>query len=179
VQERRKFGPLGWCIPYEFNDGDLSASMAFLEKHLETSTLSWSTLQFMIGEVQYGGRITDDMDRRLFNGYMETWFASATLNSAFTFGPDRPLHHKSSDHFAYRIHDNVEVGDYLKYVQNFPDIDSPEIFGLHPNADLTFRFKEANSLLDTILETQPKQTDGSATGLTREDAVRTSTASYG
>jgi dynein heavy chain, axonemal len=59
----------------------------------------------------------------------------------------------------------------LKYIQSFPDIDSPEIFGMHPNADLTFRFKEANLLLNTILETQPKQTDGSAAGLTREDAV--------
>ena len=63
VQERRNFGPLGWCVPYEFNDGDLNATIMFLEKHLEHSTLSWSTLQYMAGEVQYGGRITDNMDR--------------------------------------------------------------------------------------------------------------------
>lgn len=170
VQERRKFGPLGWSIPYEFNDGDLRASIVFLEKHLEFAALSWSTLQFMVGEVQYGGRITDDMDRRLFNGYMEAWMSPNTLQPSFGFSPDRPIN-KSSETFQYKIHDYLDVGDYLRYIQGFPDIDSPEIFGMHPNADLTFRFKEANSLLNIILETQPKQSDGSAAGMTREDVV--------
>lgn len=36
VIERRKFGPLGFCIPYEFNNSDLEASLAFIKKYLES-----------------------------------------------------------------------------------------------------------------------------------------------
>merc|ERR1711881_328600 len=73
VQERRKFGPLGWCIPYEFNSGDLTACILFLEKHLYAGAISWVTLQYMIAEAQYGGRITDNMDRRMFVNYTQSW----------------------------------------------------------------------------------------------------------
>ena len=170
VQERRKFGPLGWCVPYEFNDGDLNATIMFLEKHLEFSTLSWSTLQYMTGEVQYGGRITDDLDRRLFTAYTEAWLSAHTLSPNFTFNPEQPIN-KIPNNFVYKIPSYIEMDDFMTYIQQFPDIDSPEILGLHPNADLTFRFKEVNQLLDTIVETQPKQSSASTGGKTREETV--------
>jgi dynein heavy chain len=170
VQERRKFGPLGWSVPYEFNDGDLNATIMFLEKHLESTTLSWSTLQYMAGEVQYGGRITDNQDRRLFSAYTEAWLSSATLSPSFMFNPANPIV-QAPEYFSYKIPNYTELEEYINYITRFPDVDSPEVLGLHPNADLTFRFKEVNQLLDTILETQPKQTSGAAGGKTREEMV--------
>ena len=46
--------------------------------------------------------------------------------------------------------------DYQRYCAGLPDVDSPEIFGLHPNADLTYRMREATALLAALEETQPK-----------------------
>ena len=169
VQERRKFGALGWCIPYEYNDGDLNACITFLEKHLYQGALSWPTLQYMVADVQYGGKITDDLDRRLFKTYAESWVGPMTLAPNFTFNPESPLQRIPND-FTYVVPDCSEVDEYLSFINGFPETDSPEVFGLHPNADISFRNKEVQQLLNTIVETQPK-TSSAGGGRTREDIV--------
>lgn len=49
--------------------------------------------------------------------------------------------------------------------------DSPEVLGLHPNADLTYRQKSVNALLGIISMTQPKGGGGGGGGPSMEDLV--------
>lgn len=54
------------------------------------------------------------------------------------------------------VDSSEQLGTFKDFIKTFPEIDTPEIFGLHPNADLTFRVKEVNALFGTLGNTQPK-----------------------
>jgi len=164
VQERRKFGAIGWCVPYEYNSADFEASMTFLERYLGTcipqkEPLSWIQIVYMIVEVQYGGRITDNLDRELFNAYGQFWFCDDIFKNNFKFNrypnefdyvipkSDNP-EIESMEPFVNYIKSrqwNEEIRDWESTEAVMPAVDSPNIYGLHTNADLTYRLKEAAS----------------------------------
>lgn len=126
--------------------------------------LSWVTIQYMVAEAQYGGRITDGLDRELFNTYAAKWFNDDVFKPTFCFNAYQA-------EYDYTVPDGLEIQIFRTHVDTIPPVDSPNIFGLHTNADLTYRLKEAAEMLTTIIETQPKDSGGGA-GKTTDEIVR-------
>ena len=48
----------------------------YLDEYDETP---WDALKYLISEINYGGRVTDDWDRRLMNVYMASFFNEVRL----------------------------------------------------------------------------------------------------
>uniref|UniRef100_A0A6I8PQA7 Dynein axonemal heavy chain 1 n=1 Tax=Ornithorhynchus anatinus TaxID=9258 RepID=A0A6I8PQA7_ORNAN len=138
VLERRKFGPLGFNIPYEFTDGDLRICISQLKMFLnEYSVIPFKVLKYTAGEINYGGRVTDDWDRRCIMTILEDFYnPEALIKGALILLP-------------------IPQG-YIQYIKSLPLNDMPEIFGLHDNANITFAQNETFALLNSIIQLQPK-----------------------
>jgi dynein heavy chain len=162
VQERRKFGPLGWNIPYEFNAGDLHASTVMVQNAIDDldpkKGMVWAAIRYHLGEVQYGGRVTDDRDKRLLNTYAEAWFSDSMFDSGYEYMK------------GYPIAVFAKQQQYIDFLEDLPPVDKPGVFGLHNNADISCQAAIAKSTLGTILDIQPKDAGGGG-GESREDTV--------
>lgn len=102
VQERRKFGKIGWNVTYDFNEADFSISFELLSMYLTKAlvngdeVLPWGSLNYLIGEAMYGGRVTDDFDRRVLVTYLSEYMGE------FIFDKNQPFFFAKGE-FNYKI----------------------------------------------------------------------------
>ncbi|OHS94615.1 Dynein heavy chain family protein [Tritrichomonas foetus] len=162
IIERRKFLTLGWNIPYPFNRSDFDICTRVIAKLIENPAkpISWEALRFLISDIHYGGRVTDDWDQRLLNVYVEKFFCPDLLNTQ---------NYQLSTNTAYFVPDPMTLNEYIQFVNKMPPADPPDAFGQHPNADISSLIQESTSLLATVLSLQPATAGGA--GASREDAV--------
>lgn len=58
VQERRKYGKIGWNIAYDFNESDFRVCQQILNTYLTKAfeqgdpKIPWASLKYLIGEVR-------------------------------------------------------------------------------------------------------------------------------
>ncbi|MES1907828.1 MAG: hypothetical protein MHM6MM_000868 [Cercozoa sp. M6MM] len=149
VLERRKFGPIGFAIPYSFSPSDLEMCLNVIEKHMYMSPVTpWETLKYQIASVQYGGKVTDGYDGRLMRAIGERLLTSEVVTGKTPLVPQMK--------FVVPKCDNIE--GYRTKIDALPSHAPPPTFGLHNNADLVYGTSKSGLLLQTIRDLQPKDT---------------------
>lgn len=137
----------------------------FMQNHLDEiypkREICWNTIRYMLGEIQYGGRVTDDFDKRLLNTFAKVWFSSKIFTDDFQFCSEIP---------KYKIHNLKLQEEYLHAFSEMDTVDQPQVYGLHPNGDIAYQTNTTKTVLDTILSIEPKDSSGSV-GESRESFV--------
>ncbi|KAF8769940.1 Dynein heavy chain 7 like protein [Argiope bruennichi] len=161
IQERKKFGPIGWNIPYGFNESDLRISLQQLQMFVnEYREVPFEAITYMTGECNYGGRVTDDWDRRCL----------LTLLADFC-NPDiiEEDEYRLSPDGKYTVPDTDSYEEFLDFIESLPSTQQPEVFGMHENVDITRELQESRRLVDSILLTEG--TGSSADGGTTDQQL--------
>jgi dynein heavy chain len=164
IQERRRFGAIGWNIPYEWMNSDLTVSKMQLKLYLDGSEhVPFETLRELIGEVNYAGRVTDSKDQVCVSSMLMTCLSEDVLHDDYKF--------TSSDAY-YPPSETATIPEVLEYIESLPG-DTPGAFGLHQNANITFQLQETQKILSTLLSMQPRS---SSAGGTSNDTIITELA---
>ena len=162
IQDRRKFGPLGWNIRYDFTDGDLSMCQRQIKMIIdEYDVIPFKVIRVLCGEITYAGRVTDEKDRRLINNLLENYVGAEVLRDDYSWSPSG----------AYVMPAASNRDETVAHIRGLPPVPHPEIFGLHENADITCDQNEACAMFDTVLSLQPR-VGGGAGAASREEEVR-------
>jgi len=139
---RRKFGAIGWSRVYNFNDGDLTICGDVLHNYLSKyEKVPYEDLQYIYGEIMYGGHITDDLDRRTNRTYLKVLIQKELLNNMnLTLAP------------GYRSPNPTKLDrqKYVEFAETLPP-ETPNMFGLHANAEIGYLTAEGDTIFDQIL----------------------------
>ena len=171
---------MGWNIVYDFNDSDFIFSEKLIRQFVDVvpdkssnQSVQWDAIKYMISEINYGGRVTDDSDRRLLLNYAQDIFKEEIISvPSFELSKYKPeTEYKIPVNPADEVTQikgraNPQQSDnnmneikkfYAKEIELYPDLEVPAIFGQHVNAEISSQIAEANLLLDSVISLSPKE----------------------
>lgn len=132
---------------------------SYLDSYVDTP---WDALKYLIAEANYGGRVTDELDRRVLNSYLNKFYCDDALTLP---------HYRLSPLPTYYVPDVGSLQSFKDYIVTLPSGDRPEAFGQHPNAEISYLIEDSKVVLDSLLSLQPRTGGAAGGGVKREDLV--------
>jgi len=165
--ERKKYGSIGWNNVYDFSDSDLTTGIMTLKRMMEGGvegalegggeefSVPMESLLFVTGQIVYGGRVTDDWDRRCLMSLISTFYCKDALEDGYNYarGVAGGAAGNKADLVSSCPSSKLETGYFVKRWtdDNLPSVDPPTLFGMHQNADFMYNLVGSNALFDGLV----------------------------
>jgi len=111
----------------------------------------------------YGGRVTDNYDRRVLTTYLEEYMGDFLFDENVKF-------YFSRSAYDYELLKEGNAGAYQQSVMSIPINQSPSVFGLHPNAEINYFMTSAKEIYSGLMSMQTG-TGGDSGGMSRDDYI--------
>lgn len=118
--------------------------------------IPWGTLRYLIGEAMYGGRVSDSYDRRILTTYLDEYLGD------FLFDTFQPFHFFQNKDVDISIPPVGGRDTYMASIEGLPLVQSPEVFGLHANADISYYTDATKAIWADLVDLQPRTGSGGA-----------------
>lgn len=112
----------------------------------------------------YGGRVSDSFDRRILTTYLEEYLGD------FLFDAFQPFHFFKNENVEYNVPIEGHRSTYVETIEALPLVQTPEVFGLHPNADISYYTNATKQIWRDLVDLQPR-TSTAGGGVTREEFI--------
>ena len=147
ILERKNFGPIGWNIKYNFNESDFHISKNILKSNLEkysgaNNPIPFKAIIYLTADCIYGGRVTDDWDRRALYAILDDLYTQEVLNT-------EEYYINGVKDYSISYFENYEPY-YEKYAIQLPDAENPEVLGLHHNTLIRKQIDEGNLIISSL-----------------------------
>mmetsp|Transcript_48553 Transcript_48553/g.65976 ORF Transcript_48553/g.65976 Transcript_48553/m.65976 type:complete len:141 (+) Transcript_48553:13-435(+) len=119
----------------------------------EHKEIPFPALEYMTGHCNYGGRVTDDQDRRVLITILRDFYNNKTVDQ-------RKTNMVSPHTSEYQIQHFEGLEEYIEYVDQLPDEESPYLFGLHENSNIVLSIKESNYIFKNIITLEGSSSGG-------------------
>jgi dynein heavy chain len=157
LNERKKYFPLTFSHLYDWSSADLSISISMLKDYLDeqknvldferkaNDSIQFTALRYLVGDIIYGGRVVDQLDLTTIGSLLRRYINEEVVQEKFYF--------REIGTYTF-FPDDANLTFYKSHIQSLQLIETPELFGLHANAEKKRQHMESKYLLSNVISLQ-------------------------
>lgn len=124
--ERLRYVPIGFSKVHEFNESDFEAALSTIDSwmsaaargrsNVDPENIPFSALQVILKQAIYGGRIDNEADQHILDGFVHSLFTPRAYDHGFTLVPA-----ESATDEAVVAPEGVRVQDFIRWASELPE----------------------------------------------------------